>query len=69
MPYTEAVLLETLRVGNIAQAALPHVVEKDIVLDGKVSRLHCYWYHYHCYYYFKIFIGILFWYVYFAKAT
>ena len=37
MPYTEAVLLETLRKGNIASTALPHSADKDLVINGVVS--------------------------------
>ena len=36
MPYVEAVLLETLRKGNIASTAMPHTVDKDIIVDGVV---------------------------------
>ena len=37
MPYTDAVLLEVLRKANIASTALTHTLEKEIVVDGKVS--------------------------------
>ena len=36
LPYTEAVLLETLRRGNIAPLGVPHTMEKEIVIEGKV---------------------------------
>lgn len=36
MPYTDAVLLETLRVGNLVPGALPHMTEENILVDGKV---------------------------------
>ena len=39
MPYTEAVLLETLRKGNIVPTSLPHVTDKDLILDGVVGWL------------------------------
>ena len=38
MPYTEAFLLEVLRIANIASTALPHVYEKDITVAGKYVR-------------------------------
>ncbi|XP_067946219.1 cytochrome P450 2C23-like [Watersipora subatra] len=34
MPYTDAVLYETLRKANIASFALPHTLEKDLVVKG-----------------------------------
>ncbi|XP_067946650.1 cytochrome P450 2D26-like [Watersipora subatra] len=34
LPYTDAVLLECLRKGNIAHVALPHVADKEMVIDG-----------------------------------
>ena len=37
MPYTEAVILETLRFGNVAPSALPHIVNKDLIIYGQVS--------------------------------
>ena len=37
LPYTEAVLLETLRLANIAPTALPHTVDKEMMLGGQVS--------------------------------
>ena len=39
MPYTEAVLLETLRKANIVPTSLPHVTDKDLILDGVVGWL------------------------------
>ena len=39
MPYTEATILETLRVGNIVPSASPHAVDKDVIIDGKVRTL------------------------------
>ena len=38
MQYTEAFLLEVLRIANIASTALPHVYEKDITVAGKYVR-------------------------------
>ena len=35
--YTEAVLLETLRLANIAPVGLPHSLDKQMNIDGKVS--------------------------------
>ena len=40
MPYTEAVLLETLRKGNIAATSLPHCTDNDLVIDDVVSYKH-----------------------------
>ena len=40
MPFTEAVLLETLRIGNVVPNALPHTAEGDITIDGKVRYIH-----------------------------
>lgn len=37
MPYTEAVLLETLRISNITPTGLPHTLEKTVEVDGKAS--------------------------------
>lgn len=37
LPYTEAVLLETLRLANIGPTALPHTLDKAMVIDGQVS--------------------------------
>ncbi|KAF6040856.1 CYP2R1 [Bugula neritina] len=34
MPYTDAVLLETLRKASVAGAGLPHTLEKEMVIDG-----------------------------------
>lgn len=39
MPYTEAVLLESLRISNIGSIGLPHSIDKDIMLNG-VVRMH-----------------------------
>lgn len=36
MPFTEAVLLESLRLSNIVMFSLPHVIERSMVVDGKV---------------------------------
>jgi len=36
LPYTEAVILETLRLGNIAPMALPHTLEEEYTIDGEV---------------------------------
>jgi len=36
LPYTEAVILEVLRLGNIAPTGLPHTLEEEYVIDGKV---------------------------------
>ena len=43
LPYTNAVILEILRLGNIAPTALPHTVLKDLEIEGKVRSisLHC----------------------------
>ena len=37
LPYTEAVLTETLRLANIAPQAAPHATDTDIQLGGSVS--------------------------------
>lgn len=37
MPFTEAVLLETLRISNIVPTGLPHTLEKEMEVDGMVS--------------------------------
>ena len=37
LPYTEAVLLETLRIGNISPTGIPHSIEQDFTVQGKVS--------------------------------
>ena len=39
MPYTEAVLLETQRKGNVAATLLPHCIDRDMFVDGVVSLL------------------------------
>lgn len=39
MPYTRAVLLETLRKANIMPTAIPHSTSKEIKVDGKVAIL------------------------------
>lgn len=36
MPYTEAVLLETLRLANLAPSALPHATTQDIFINDVV---------------------------------
>ena len=36
MPYTDAVLYECLRKGNIAQVGLPHIADKDLIVDEMV---------------------------------
>ena len=36
LPYTEAVLLESLRIGNLVPNALPQMVEEDLILEGDV---------------------------------
>ena len=36
MPYTEATILECLRVGNIVPTALPHAVDEDVIIEGMV---------------------------------
>ena len=36
MPYTDAVLLEVLRVSNVVHSAAPHVLDEDIEVEGKV---------------------------------
>ena len=47
LPYTEAVLsetlrigniLETLRIGNISPTGIPHRIEQDFTVQGKVSH-------------------------------
>ena len=38
MPYTEATILECLRVGNIVPTALPHAVDEDVVIEGTVRN-------------------------------
>ena len=38
MPYTDAVVYECLRKGNVAQVALPHVADKDLYVDEVVSE-------------------------------
>ena len=38
LPYTEAVLLETLRIGNISPTGIPHCIEQDFAVQGKVSH-------------------------------
>lgn len=37
MPYTDAVLLETLRKGNIVPGGLPRTLDADMIVDGVVS--------------------------------
>ena len=37
--YTEAVLLETMRLANIAPVALPHSLDKQMIIDGKVRTV------------------------------
>ena len=37
LPYTEAVLSETLRIGNISPTGIPHRIEQDFTVQGKVS--------------------------------
>lgn len=37
MPYTDAVLLETLRIGNVLSTSLPHTLAKDLTVNGKVG--------------------------------
>ena len=37
LPYTEAVLSETLRIGNISPTGIPHCIEQDFTVQGKVS--------------------------------
>lgn len=39
MPYVEAVTQEVFRRSIIAHIALPHKVEKDLEIDGKVWKL------------------------------
>ena len=39
MPYTDAVLLETLRKANIVPTALPHTLDESIIVDGKVHMV------------------------------
>ena len=39
MPYVDAILLETLRIGNIAAFGLPHTLDIDMEIDGQV-RMH-----------------------------
>ena len=36
MPYVDAILLETLRIGNIAAFGLPHTLDVDMEIDGQV---------------------------------
>ena len=36
MPYTNAVLYETLRKANITNTSLPHTLDKDVLVDGEV---------------------------------
>ena len=36
MTYTEATILECLRVGNIVPTALPHAVDEDLTIEGMV---------------------------------
>ena len=38
MPYTEATILECLRVGNIVPTALPHAVDEDVTIEGTVRN-------------------------------
>ena len=38
LPYTEAVLSETLRIGNISPTGIPHRIEQDFTVQGKVSH-------------------------------
>ena len=38
MPYVEAVMLETLRLANVALNALPHKADADLDIDGKVRH-------------------------------
>ncbi|XP_050392980.2 cytochrome P450 2B19 isoform X1 [Patella vulgata] len=40
MPYTQAVLLEVLRIANIAIVGLPHTVGKDVIFHGYVIPKH-----------------------------
>lgn len=37
MPYTDAVLFETLRKGNIVPTALPHAADQQLEVDGMVN--------------------------------
>ena len=37
MPYTEAVMLETLRVSINVTTALPHTLAEDLEIEGKVN--------------------------------
>ena len=37
LPYTEAVLSETLRIGNISPTGIPHRIVQDFTVQGKVS--------------------------------
>ena len=39
MPYVDAILLETLRIGNIAAFGLPHTLDVDMEIEGQV-RMH-----------------------------
>ena len=36
MPYVDAILLETHRIGNIAAFGLPHTLDVDMEIDGQV---------------------------------
>ena len=38
MPYTEATILECLRVGNIVPTALPHAADEDVTIEGMVRN-------------------------------
>ena len=40
LPYTEAVLLETLRLANIVPFSLPHVLDKEAIVDNMVGCLY-----------------------------
>jgi len=37
LPYTEAVILETLRLSVLSPTGLPHTLEKEYMIDGKVT--------------------------------
>jgi len=36
LPYTEAALLESMRLANVVPTALPHTLEEDVEVEGKV---------------------------------